>query len=65
MSDEYATIISCPFLQVGRQQRRPSAGELELAFYNAAAASSPITQGVKSLTQGVNFVKGLTGRKKK
>ena len=40
--------------QIGRQQRKPTGGELELAFYNAAAASSPLTQGLK-------FVKGLTG----
>lgn len=37
---------------VGRQPRRPTPGDLELAFYNAAAASSPVTQGVK-------FFKGL------
>lgn len=42
---------------VGRQQRKPSAGDLEVAFYNAAAASSPITRGVK-------FVKSITGSKK-
>ena len=40
--------------QIARQQRKPTGGELELAFYNAAAATSPLTQGVK-------FVKGLTG----
>ncbi len=39
---------------VGRQPRRPTPGDLELAFYNAAAASSPVTQGVK-------FFKGLAG----
>lgn len=45
---------------VGRQQRRPSAGEMELAFYNAAASNSPITKGVK-------FVKDIAdkGFKKK
>lgn len=40
---------------VGRQQRRPSAGEMELAFYNAAASNSPITKGVK-------FVKGIADK---
>lgn len=43
---------------VGRQARRPTPGDLEVAFYNAAAANSPLTQGVK-------FIKGLTGGKGK
>lgn len=40
---------------VGRQQRRPSTGEMELAFYNAQASNSPITKGVK-------FVKGIADK---
>lgn len=42
---------------VGRQARRPTAGDLEVAFYNAAAVNSPLTQGVR-------FIKGLGGRGK-
>lgn len=40
---------------IARQQRRPSMDDLELAFYNASAAESPITQGIKA-------VRGLTGK---
>jgi hypothetical protein len=42
---------------VGRQARRPTSGDLEVAFYNAAAVNSPLTQGVR-------FIKGLGGRGK-
>ena len=37
------------WVQIGRQQRRPLADELELALYNAAAADSALTQGAKAL----------------
>ena len=37
------------FTSVGRQERRPSETELELAFYNAAAANSPINKGIAGI----------------
>ena len=42
---------------IGRQDRRPSETELELAFYNAAAANSPINKGIAG-------IRSLFGRNK-
>ncbi|GMH33498.1 hypothetical protein BSKO_01332 [Bryopsis sp. KO-2023] len=42
------------FKCVGRQATRPADSELELAMYNASAADSPVTQGIK-------FVRNLVG----
>lgn len=42
---------------VGRMQRRPSSEEIEIAFYNASAAKSPLAQGAK-------FLRDLTQKKK-
>jgi hypothetical protein len=44
------------FKCIARQQRRPTSEDLELAFYNASAAESPITKGIKA-------VRGFTGKK--
>ena len=43
---------------VARMQHRPSSTDVEVSFYNASAASSPLTQGAK-------FLKGLVDKKKK
>ncbi|GIL93574.1 hypothetical protein Vretimale_19992 [Volvox reticuliferus] len=37
------------YVQVGAMTRRPTSGDLELAFINAAAASSPLTKTAKFL----------------
>lgn len=42
---------------VARMQRRPSSTDVEVSFYNASAANSPLTQGAK-------FLKGLVNKKK-
>lgn len=46
------------FVQVGQMKRRPSQSDLELAFMNARAASSPLTSLVKG-------VKGMLDKGKK
>ncbi|KAF6257364.1 hypothetical protein COO60DRAFT_1461188 [Scenedesmus sp. NREL 46B-D3] len=46
------------FVQVGQMKRRPSQSDLELAFMNARAASSPLTSLVKG-------VKGIMDKGKK
>lgn len=43
---------------VARMQHRPSSTDVEVSFYNASAANSPLTQGAK-------FLKGLVHKKKK
>lgn len=45
------------FAVVGRSQRRPGPRDIEDAFYNSAAASSPVTKGVAAIT-------GLFNKKK-
>ncbi|GFR49679.1 hypothetical protein Agub_g11827, partial [Astrephomene gubernaculifera] len=45
------------FVQVGAMPRRPSSGDLELAFLNASAAASPLTKTAK-------FLRGLLPGKK-
>ncbi|EFJ50051.1 hypothetical protein VOLCADRAFT_104003 [Volvox carteri f. nagariensis] len=45
------------FVQVGAMARRPTSSDLELAFINAAAASSPLTKTAK-------FLRGLIPGKK-
>jgi len=42
---------------VAQMQRRPSSTDVEVSFYNASAANSPLTQGAK-------FLKGLVNKKK-
>jgi hypothetical protein len=42
---------------VARMNRRPSSTDVEVSFYNASAANSPLTQGAK-------FLKGLVNKKK-
>jgi hypothetical protein len=42
---------------VARMQRRPSSTEVEVSFYNASAANSPLTKGAK-------FLKGLVNKQK-
>jgi Domain of unknown function (DUF1995) len=42
---------------VARMQRRPSSTDVEVSFYNASAANSPLTAGAK-------FFKGLVNKKK-
>ncbi len=37
------------FTCIGQQTKRPSETELELAFYNAAAANSPINKGISGI----------------
>ncbi len=39
------------FLPVGAMARRPTADDLSNAFYNAAAAQSPVTKGIQWLKQ--------------
>jgi len=36
---------------IGRMQRRPTPQDLEAAFYNASAAESPLTAGIKAIRQ--------------
>ena len=43
---------------VAQMAQRPSATDVEVSFYNASAANSPLTQGAK-------FFKGLINRNKK
>ena len=43
---------------IGRSQRRPTARDLEDAFYNAAAAASPLTKGAAALKGLADAVKG-------
>lgn len=47
--------------QVGRQARRPTGDQLELALYNAAVANSPITAGAKMLRGLADRVTGGGG----
>ena len=34
---------------IGNMQRRPTSQDLETAFYNASAAESPLTAGIKAV----------------
>lgn len=34
---------------IGKMQRRPTSQDLETAFYNASAAESPLTAGIKAV----------------
>ena len=34
---------------IGKMQRRPTSQDLETAFYNASAAESPVTAGIKAV----------------
>jgi hypothetical protein len=43
---------------IGRSQRRPSPRDLEDAFYNAAAASSPLTKGAAALKGITDTLRG-------
>jgi hypothetical protein len=36
---------------IGQMQRQPNSSDLELAFYNASAAESPLTAGIKAVKQ--------------
>ena len=36
---------------IGKMQRRPTSQDLETAFYNASAAESPLTAGIKAVRQ--------------
>lgn len=36
---------------IGKMQRRPSGQDLETVFYNASAAESPLTAGIKAVRQ--------------
>ena len=36
---------------IGRMQRRPTSQDLETAFYNASAAESPLTAGIRAVRQ--------------
>ena len=36
---------------IGKMQRRPSPQDLEAAFYNASAAESPLTAGIRAVRQ--------------
>jgi hypothetical protein len=36
---------------IGKMQRRPNSQDLETAFYNASAAESPLTAGIKAVQQ--------------
>ncbi|KIY97141.1 hypothetical protein MNEG_10820 [Monoraphidium neglectum] len=46
------------FLQVGQMKTRPKQSDLELAFMNASAASSPITGAVRSAKSILDRVRG-------
>ena len=36
---------------IGKMQRRPTSQDLETAFYNASAAESPLTAGIRAVRQ--------------